>query len=152
MLEPIVVTVDIDAPPNEVWAVVRDVERWPDWTPTVQRATRLDPGPFAVGSKTSLVQPRLRPAVWEVTRLEEGRGFTWMSRGPGVMTEADHVIEPHGAGSRVTLSIRFAGMLGGMVGRMYCDITQRYIRIEADSLRRRCEGAHTAGRATTAHV
>ncbi|HEX6809815.1 MAG TPA: SRPBCC family protein [Gemmatimonadaceae bacterium] len=152
MLEPIVVTVDIDAPPNEVWAVVCDVEHWPDWTPTVQEARRLDQGPLAVGSKTRVVQPRLRPAVWEVTHLEEGRRFAWMSRGPGVMTEADHVIEPHGAGSRVTLSVQFAGMLGGMIGRMYCGITQRYVGVEAERLRTRCEGAHAGGTASQAHV
>lgn len=152
MLEPIVVTVDVEAPPNEVWDVLSDVERWPEWTPTVREATRIDHGPFAVGSTTRVVQPRLRPAVWEVTRLEEGRRFTWMTRGPGVMTEADHVIEPHGAGSRVTLSVRFAGMLGGMIGRMYCGITQRYVGIEAESLRRRCERAPAGGTADHSHV
>jgi uncharacterized membrane protein len=152
MMEPIVVTVDIEAPPNEVWAVLRDVEHWPDWTPTMQHVTRLDHGPFAVGSETRVLQPRLRPAVWEVMRLEEGRRFSWMSRGPGVMTEADHVIEPHGTGSRVTFSVQFAGMLGGVVGRMYCGITQRYVGIEAESLRRRCEGARTGGTTTRAHV
>lgn len=46
-MQPIVVTVAIDAPPNEVWAVVCDVEHWPDWTPTVHQATRLDQGPEA---------------------------------------------------------------------------------------------------------
>lgn len=152
MLEPIVVTVDVEAPPNEVWDVLSDVERWPEWTPTVREATRIDHGPFAVGSTTRVVQPRLRPAVWEVTRLEEGRRFTWMTRGPGVMTEADHVIEPHGAGSRVTWSVRFAGMLGGMIGRMYCGITQRYVGIEAESLRRRCERAPAGGTADHSHV
>lgn len=152
MLEPIVFSIDVEAPPNEVWDVLSDVERWPDWTPSVEEATRLDHGPFAVGSRTRIVQPRLRPAVWEVTRLEEGRRFTWMSRGPGVMTEADHVIEAHGAGSRVTLSVQFAGMLGGMIGRMYCGITQRYVGVEAESLRRRCERASTRGTADHSHV
>ncbi|HEV2181483.1 MAG TPA: SRPBCC family protein, partial [Gemmatimonadaceae bacterium] len=148
----IVVTVDIDAPPNEVWAVVCDVEHWPDWTPTVHEATHLDQGPFAVGSRTRVVQPRLRPAVWEVTHLEVGRRFTWVSRSPGIVIGADHVIEPHGSGSRVTLSVHFAGVLGGLIGRMYRRITRRYVGTEAESLRRRCEGARAGGTATNAHV
>ena len=152
MLEPIVITIDIDAPPNDVWAVMKDVEHWPDWTPTMQEVTRLDHGPFTVGSTTRVRQPRMGPAVWEVTRLDEQRGFTWMSRGPGVMTEADHAIEPHGSGSRVTLSIRFSGTLGGLAGRMYFALATRYIRMEAENLRERCELAHVGGEARNAHV
>jgi len=151
MMEPMVVTVDIDAPPNEVWAVLKDVESWPSWTPIVQQVTRLDSGPFTVGSKARILQPRMRPAVWEVTRFEEGRRFTWMSRAP-VMTEADHLIEPRGTGSRAMLSIRFFGMLSGMAGRMFRGLVQRYIGIEAESLRQRCEGARAGGAATNAHV
>jgi len=36
--------VDIAAPPGGVWAVIADVERWPEWTPTVTRLQRLDRG------------------------------------------------------------------------------------------------------------
>ena len=29
-------TIHIEAPPAIVWAVTVDVERWPEWTPTVE--------------------------------------------------------------------------------------------------------------------
>lgn len=140
-MQEIITTVDIDAAPNDVWAVLTDVERWPTWTPTMQEVTRLDRRAFAVGSRARVRQPRLATAVYVVTRLDEGRGFTWVSRAPGITTEGDHVLEPRGAKTRVTLSIRFAGFLSGLVGRMFRGLAQRYIGIEAEGLRQRCEDA-----------
>ncbi|HKV52527.1 MAG TPA: SRPBCC family protein [Gemmatimonadaceae bacterium] len=136
----ITTTVDIDATPNDVWTVLTDVERWPAWTPTMQDVRRLDRGPLAAGSAACVRQPHVRPAVYEVTRLDEGRGFTWVSRAPGITTERDHVLESLGGKPRVTLSIRVAGMLSGAVGWRFCRLAQRYIGLEAEGLRRRCEG------------
>lgn len=151
-MQEITTSVDIDAPPNDVWAVLTDVERWPTWTPTMQEVTRLDHGPFAVGSRARVRQPRLRPAVCEVTHLDQGHGFTWVSRAPGINTEAAHVLEPLGAQTRVTLSIRFSGMLSGVLGRMFRGIAQTYIGIEAQGLKQRCESTRSGGTTAKAHV
>ena len=94
-------TVTIATPPERVWAVVVDVERWPERIPTVDGVERLDAGPLAVGSRTRLQQPRLPTAVWTVTQLADGSSYTWESSSPGVTVTATHVVEPHpdGAGS-----------------------------------------------------
>jgi uncharacterized membrane protein len=134
--------VDIDATPAEVWSVMTDVVRWPEWTSSVTHVERLDPGPFRVGSAALIRQPKLPPTVWRVTELEPRRSFSWVAGGPGVTALAGHRIEPRDGdeGVRVTLSIRQTGPLAWAYGLLISGLTRRYVEAEAKGLKRRCEG------------
>jgi uncharacterized protein YndB with AHSA1/START domain len=134
------IVVDIKASPDRVLPVLYDVERWPEWTSTMTSVRRMDAGPFAVGSRARVRQPKLLPAVWQVTELDERRSFTWVTRSPGVQIRAGHLVEVDGAGSRVTLSLEFSGLLGPLVARLYRSLNERYLATEAEGLRKRCEG------------
>jgi uncharacterized membrane protein len=134
------IAVDIKASRDRVLAVLCDVERWPEWTSTVTSVRRIDDGPFAVGSRAQMRQPKLLPAVWQVTQFDGKSSFAWATRSPGVRIEAGHLVEPNGAGSKVTLSLHFSGLLGPLVARVYRKLNQRYLATEAEGLRKRCEG------------
>jgi len=51
-------SIDIQAPTEVVWAVWSDIERWPEWTASVARVERLDPGALAVGLRARIHQPK----------------------------------------------------------------------------------------------
>ena len=142
------IAVDIAAPPSLVWAVMSDVERWHEWTSTVTSITRRDSGPLAIGSRLRIRQPKLLPADWVVTEIAENRGFKSITRGPGVSVMAHHWIASTDHGSRVTLSIQFHGLLGGLIARMTHRLNNEYLAIEAAGLKRRAE-ALAQGRALT---
>jgi uncharacterized protein YndB with AHSA1/START domain len=131
------ITTDIPAVPSRVWAILVDVERWPEWTPSVTRVMRLEQGPLAVGSRARIHQPRLLPATWRIVELAEGRRFAWVTGGPGVRAVAEHSVEPIDRGSRVTLSVRFEGLLASLVARLTRDLNRRYLELEAAGLRER---------------
>ena len=133
------IRVDIAAPPARVWSVLSDIERWHEWTTTVRSIRRLDGGPLRVGSRARIRQPRLPRADWTITSLDEGRGFTWITRSPGVMVVADHLVAPVGGGAHAILSIRFAGVLAPLVAWMTEGLNRRYLGIEAAGLKRRSE-------------
>lgn len=102
-------TLSIDASRDLIWQVTTDIERWPEWTPTVRRARRLDEGPFAVGSAARLEQPGLPSARWEVVELVEGERFSWQTRVRGMRMFATHELKETDGGISSTLSVRITG-------------------------------------------
>ena len=134
-------TIDIKAPPARVWAVLADIEGWPDWTPSVTTVERLDAGPLVVGSRARLRQPKLSPAIWQITEIERGASFTWTTRSFGLAVTGHHLVEPikKGNASRVTLTIEFRGLLAPLVAWLTRGLNTRYLGMEAAGLKKRSE-------------
>jgi hypothetical protein len=76
--------------------------------------------------------------------------FSWASKAPGVMTSGGHrlVADPGGGGSgghmpgdrvTVTLTLDQEGLLAPVVWRLTGSRSRRYVQMEADGLKRRCE-------------
>ena len=132
--------IDVAAPPDVVWAVVADVERWPEWTASMSRVERLDQGPFQVGSRARVRQPRFPAVVWSVTALEAGRYFEWQAATPGLLSVGRHRVDPAGEdASRAILSITWSGLLAPVIRLFFGSLSRRYVEMEAQGLKRRCE-------------
>ncbi|HEX3986458.1 MAG TPA: SRPBCC family protein [Acidobacteriaceae bacterium] len=129
----------IQATPAAVWRVLADVERWPTWTPTVQQVQPLTPDGLRLGARYRITQPKLRPAVYEVTELAPHKAFTWIQKVPGATLIADHRLVGDAASTEVELSFSTEGLLGAIIGSMYAKRIADYVKTEARSLRLHCE-------------
>jgi carbon monoxide dehydrogenase subunit G len=130
----------INASPAAIWQVLADVERWPTWTPTVLSVEPVTRDGFRVGAKYKVTQPKLRPAVYEVTERIPHQAFTWVQKAAGAKMIADHrLTASDGSGTEVELSFSTEGLLGALLGSMYSKTIADYVRTEARSLKTHCE-------------
>ncbi len=133
-------SVTVQASPERVWEVFSDVAKWPEWTPaTIESVERLDEGPIHVGARTRIRQPKLPVAIWEVTEVKDGEYFEWVSRAPGIKTTGGHRVESTPDGTVATSIIIQEGPLGWLFGKLYANLTRRYIKLEGESLKRTSE-------------
>jgi uncharacterized membrane protein len=142
------VSVEILRPVDSVWPVLADVERWPEWTASMTKVERLDSNPFGPGSRIRVRQPKLKALEWRVSDFQKGRSFSWEAQSPGAFTVASHEIQPSPQGCIVTLTIDQKGWLAPIIKPFLIGITQRYMQMEAQGLKKRCEesAAVTSGR------
>ena len=132
--------VEIRDTPARVWSVLLDVERWPEWTSSVSKIQRMEIGPLTLGSRTRIWQPKLMPAVWQITSLDEQRRiFAWTTHTLGIKIVARHQVEAVGTRSRVTLSLTYTGVVGAVLARAYRDLNWEYLTREGNGLRGYCE-------------
>jgi uncharacterized membrane protein len=133
-------SVEIDGGAPLVWDVFVDVERWSEWTASIQRVVPLDGAGIAPGKRFKIKQPRLPSVVWEVTDVAPGRSWTWRHRSPGNTTVASHEVVPL-APDRTLVRQRIdqRGPVGTAVGVLMLRMTKRYLALEGQGLRARSE-------------
>jgi uncharacterized membrane protein len=133
-------SVEIDAPPQLVWEVFSDVQRWPEWTESVTSLVGRDGSDLAVGKRFAIKQPGMSKLVWKVTEIDPGSSWTWVQRSPGVLVIARHwVTAQPGGRTLVRQQLEQRGALGALVARMMAKKTRRFLALEAQGLKARSE-------------
>ncbi len=130
---------DINAPPEVVWSVTEDVERWPEWSPTMESIQRLDEGPFDVGSAARIKQPGRPPAEWRVTELKRGERFAWETRVRGMRMIGTHEVIPIETGTRSRLRIEITGLPVVLFWPLIFLSGRNSLKRENAGLKARCE-------------
>jgi uncharacterized membrane protein len=145
-------SITIDAPIEVVWSVFTDVERWPTWASSFTSVELID-GPMRLGARARIGQPRLPTVIWQVTKWEPGRSWTWTATTPWARTEASHVLTRIGDHRTVAeQAIRPSGPIGRLAAFLWRSLTRQYLAIEAAGLKQRSEQIAAAGAAKVARA
>ena len=135
-------SIEIAAPQQRVWEVLTDLEAWPRRIETVDTVEPLTPPPFTRGSRVRLRQPKLGEAIWEVTVWDAPSYFEWTQKTSGVTTIAGHRVEALDDGrARLTLTLDMRGLLIPVVALFFKGLTNRYMNLEAEGMKRAAESA-----------
>jgi polyketide cyclase/dehydrase/lipid transport protein len=135
-------SIDIDAPQQRVWDVLSAIEVWPERIETVNSVELLTPAPITKGSRMRLRQPKLPEGTWDITVWDAPSYFEWMQKTVGATSVAGHRVEALGEGrARLTLTLDMRGLLIPIFGRFYKDLTNRYMNLEAEGVKRAAESA-----------
>lgn len=116
-----------------------DIERWPEWTPSVDAVKRVDQGALDVGSTALLKQPGLPEAMWTVTSLIQGERFIWESRIRGIRMVAAHEMVATEMGTQNVLHIEMSGFVAFLLWPLIRLSVRRSLEQENAGLKRRCE-------------
>jgi uncharacterized membrane protein len=135
-------SIDIDAQQERVWEVLSDLEAWPRRIETVDVVELLTPAPMSKGSRVRLKQPKLPEGIWDITVWDAPSYFEWRQKSGGITSVAGHRVEMLEEGrSRLTLSLDMRGPLIPVIGLFYRGLTNRYMTIEAQGMKRAAESA-----------
>jgi uncharacterized protein YndB with AHSA1/START domain len=91
----------IDAPAMTVWNILTDLDRWPDWGPTVSGAELDEDGPLRLGSRGRVWTPVGVPLPFEVDQFRAGSSWAWEVGG---IPATSHGVEPDGEVCRLWMS------------------------------------------------
>jgi hypothetical protein len=137
--------IQIEADPAEVWAVLTDFDRYPDWNPFLVDVRGVaEPG---ARLRVTLSPPggrriSLRPTV---TELVPGRVLEWWGHlGVRGIFDGRHRFEltPSGAGTRLVQRETFTGLLVPLMARSLDGPTAAGFALMNDALRARAEEQH----------
>ena len=92
----------IPAPIDVVWNLLVDLDAWPQWGPSIQRAELAQPGPLKLGSRGRVWTPFGLALPFTITEFEVNRCWAWDVAGIGATR---HEVRPADEGSRLAFGV-----------------------------------------------
>jgi uncharacterized protein YndB with AHSA1/START domain len=133
----------IDAPPEEVFALVDDLERWPEWIPSIRAIRKVSEGPLEKGSEI-IVEARSGITVklpMTITEFVPGRRGVLQGRVLGTRMVRYYCFEAAGGGTNLTAGGEATGLLAFLVSRGGQRLSQEIVR----AAKKKVEGSRASG-------
>jgi hypothetical protein len=128
-----------NARPNDIFKVLMDVEQWNRWTPSITQILILNCDRPEIGAKIKVLQPKLPPAIWIVTEMLPDESLTWEKKSFGLLMRLEHVITTCNKMTNVTIRTIYKGPLAGLFFMITHSLTDRYMTMEIEGLKLKCE-------------
>ena len=90
------------APAEAAWDVLTDLDAWPKWGPTVQRAELTNAGRLRLGARGRVWTPGGIPLPFEITEFDAGHAWAWKVAG---VAATRHTVEQRDGGCRVSFGV-----------------------------------------------
>ena len=133
-------TVQIDAPPEQVWHVLVDFPAYVHWSPTLTVSGRAEPGQRLDVTAAAPGRSGLRFSP-RVLAAEPGRVLRWRGQLllPGLCDGThEFVLTPAGDGTALVHAEDFSGVLVPLLGKALA-ATERNMLVQNEALKRRVE-------------
>ncbi|MEO0558332.1 MAG: SRPBCC family protein [Bacteroidota bacterium] len=133
-------TVRVQAPPDSVWRLWTEVERWPDWDSELEHASLK--GPFEQGARGRLVPVEGQSSSFRITELDVGRSYTFETKLPlSVLRIERSWVHVDSASVDITHAVSFHGVLGGVFARRFGPRFRQALPIAMERIRQLAEAA-----------
>ncbi len=133
-------SVEIDAPPEKVWALVNDLEEWPQWIPSIKKIEKLSEGALGIGSQIRVTAKSAITVKLLMTITEFVPGQRAVMQGKVLGTELIryYTFEPVDQGTRLTAGGEVSGLLAFLVRRGGQALSEEIVQ----AAKRKIEGEH----------
>jgi hypothetical protein len=126
------------AAPAAVWAVLSEVNAWPEWNPGLKSAS-LE-GPLTAGAIGTVTLPDGRRRVMRLDEIEVNAALVYSgSAPPGRIHFINRIESARDGGSTVTMGAAISGLLAPLYGRLFGRVIASYLPTAVAQLAARAE-------------
>jgi hypothetical protein len=117
---------EVDAPLEEAWHRLAEVERWPEWAPHITSVTVSPPGELGPTSSGALQIRRLGRNTFRMSVWEPPVRWEWVGGLPGVRIFYDHRFESSGpAATQLEWLVELHGPLAPLIRPVFARVYGR---------------------------